>query len=766
MSTISNRDNCSSVGALLRQAGLRATLSALPAGQLTMLVGSFLVSRASCHDTSTSYCHVWMVPLAVTVLGWLLLAKRDMDSIARQSRWTVVGHTLLSGIVATLIAYKLHIEFPQAMGIDAVFLGCFSMAAMTSGGFAFSFTPSVGIIWLVPFFVSNCWALYQSASAQAAAMGFLFFLYSAYVVFAIVSLAKGARERMKNRIQAEEQNEVIKLLLHDFEENAGDWLWETDAQGHFTYVSSRMDGVLGPKLEQTGNKDAIALIARSYPVLGLEEKAMLKRLQGFLDNPRPFKDETIKVYINGELHWWSLSAKPLLSTDGNVIGWRGVGRDITHLRRTIEDIERQANYDVLTGIPNRFFMRKQLDVFFADGGNRQHIAFVQLSISNFKSINSIYGHNNGDQVLSETAARLQKFSNTYQAVVARIGGSDFSIFIPQASEYVEAILEIFLETLMNPILIGEGSMEIKVKAGCVLGSSSISGTDYVLQCAEMALAAAKEKSDGNLVLFDQMLADKRIRQMSLVSDLRFAVKNEELFAFYQPQIRVCDGSLAGAEALIRWASPRVGFVSPADFIPLAEKNGHIIEMGNWMLDKACRDALLWPYPIKVAINASAIQLEQSSFVAQVLDAASCAQLPLHRLKIEITESAFIGDSEKVKKSLTSLREHGIAIALDDFGTGYSSLSYLSKYPISELKIDQSFVRTMERNQDSVKIVETIVRLAKNLDLTTTAEGVETEYQAHVLKELGCDYYQGYLYGKPMPHSDLIAYANKQVGQLL
>jgi len=739
---------------------LQRCLKGLLGGQLVMVLGAITVWFYTGLGKENLLHHYWLIILAVMILLWFTLVRRDITKKDELNPRDMPKHIVFSGLVASWIAGYLYIQFPQVSGLVEVYLGCYSMGALTMGGLAFVHAPWMGVFWVLPFFASCFGRILVDDGWNGLPVAMMLILYCTYIVASLFIYNRRIQSRLAARLQTEEKNEIIKLLLHDFEDNASDWLWESDAQGRMTYLSERVDGKIGVSLEDVRSERMMDVIKRLFPQYEPEDHARMEHLRQLFDQGKAFKDFSYRVFIEGEWRWWVISAKPLY-TNGVLQGWRGVGRDITHVRRHAEEIERQANYDALTGIPNRFYLHRLLDEFFASGADRSQLAFVLISIGNFKNVNAIYGQAAGDAVLCETGERLQEFAEKQKAQVARIGGADFAIFIAQTTSIVEGALEILLETLALPVATGNGFLEVTAKAGCVLGSESVTGTDYVLQCAELALVAAKESTTARLVLFDQKMAEHRIWQTSLASELRYAAQNNEYFALYQPQIRVSDGVVAGAEALVRWICPKVGFVSPADFIPLAEKNGQIIDLGNWMLARASQDAMNWPSHIKVAVNASAVQLMQAGFAAQVFEACSHSGLPLERLKIEITESALISDSDKVKKSLRALRDQGVTIALDDFGTGYSSLSYLSKYPVSELKIDQSFVRTMEDNADSVKIVETIVRLARNLRLTTTAEGVETPYQASQLRELGCDYYQGYLYGKPMPHEDLLRMVEKQ-----
>ena len=734
-------------------ASMKATLRTTPVALLFILLGAVVIGFYAGGDIRLDMA--WIGGLTLLEGIWYAFYRRDMAKQGIVRLADVRRHAAMAFGVASWMSAYLYIRFPLVAEMQAVFLACYSIGIMTMGGLVFGFSIRISLSWTLPFMLTCMVATMKSEGLKGLPLSLLLMLYTVYLCYMTHVVRRHSQQRMEARLKAERQSETIGLLLRDFEDSASDWLWECDAEGRMTYVSDRVDGKIGPKLDELRREPMGQIMKRLFPEYEEEDLARLQALEQLFKKGKAFQDYSYRVFLQGGWRWWTVSAKPLYE-DGVLKGWRGVGRDTTHIRQHAELIERQANFDALTGLPNRFYLRRHLDEFFAAKKKNEGMAFAMCSLCNFKTVNTIYGHITGDAVLKETAARLKAFAQREQAFVARIGGPDFALFIPQANAYVDAQLEIFLETLSLPISTANGLQELSVKAGCVLGSDSVTGADYLLQGAELALASAKEQASTVLVLFDRQMANHRLKQMSLVSELRYAVANEELFALYQPQIRVADGRVAGAEALVRWTSTRVGLVSPADFIPMAEKNGYIVEIGDWVLDRACQDALDWPKEWKVSVNASAVQLMQSGFAAKVLDCVKRHGLNPERLKIEITESAFIGDSDKVKKNLFAVRDHGITVSLDDFGTGYASLSYLSKYPVNELKIDQSFVRTLESRQDSQKIVETIVRLAHGLKLGTTAEGVETEFQARLLRELGCDYYQGYLYGKPMGSAQLMS----------
>lgn len=742
---------------IMRQASLLAFFETMPIIVLTMYVGAILVSDHSCRDNSYLSCQFWLLPMGLTIAAWIATARHDHRH-PNSNEGSMLARHLLFALAASLqLSWHIFDYVQQSQTIGDLFLGALALACLTVGGFTLTHVPLIGLTWLAPILTAAFGGVLYKDNATSVHFIAIMLLYLAFAVWAVVRHTKRTSERLETRIKAEEHGLAVQSLLSDFEENAGDWLWELDSRLRFSYVSPRMRGTLKAQVDNPEQYDVIELIAACYPSFGNEEREQIVALRQLTDNRQPFREHIVKVHTTAGYRWWSISGKPLLDALRNFQGWRGVCRDITSLQNGLQEMERHLNTDPVCQMPNRFYLRGQLENHFANPANLEHSSFALLAIEHFKQLNSVYGQMNGDLVLRETGQRLHRFAQQQHALAARMGGADFAVFFPQSSEYTEATLEILLENLAKPIAIANGTLEIRIKAGCVMEFGGIGGVEQLLQCSEMALIAAKEKPEATLVKFNQDMSEKRLRQVTIVNELRTATRNGEFMPFYQPQIQVSNGALIGAEALIRWPSPRVGMVPPNDFIPLAERNGYISDIGTWMLRKVCRDAKEWHVPLRVSVNASAIQLAQAGFAATVLDAATQAGIPMERLQIELTETALITDNKKVRKNLEILRDHDVSIALDDFGTGYSSLSYLSQYPISELKIDQSFVRKLEHSPESVRIVETIIRLARNLALTTIAEGVETELQADILRDLGCEIYQGYLYGKPMSQKDFTLY---------
>jgi len=415
-----------------------------------------------------------------------------------------------------------------------------------------------------------------------------------------------------------------------------------------------------------------------------------------------------------------------------------------------------ANHDPVTGLMNASCLRNLLDDFHAGRtGEAPNDALVLIELENFKLIDSIVGRRNGELILQEVARRIQEQAGHEPAVTARLDGSCFALFAPFDPDTLETKVRGILAAIHAPLTLGEEVLEIRSCAGYAFAANDADDTESLLRCADLALAAAREGRRSGIKRYDSAMARRARRRVDMSNELEMALERHEFEMRYQPQVDASSGLVVGAEALVRWDSARLGAMSPAEFIPLAEQNGQIVPVGNWILEQACRDAVAWPESWKVAVNVSAGQFINRDFEDEIERARERSGLLAGRLKLEVTESVLIGEELKVDEILRRIRSRAMTVALDDFGTGYSSLSYLTSLPLDELKIDRSFVIAMESDPRTLAIVETILRLAKLLGLSTTAEGVETSSQADLLRRLGCDRFQGFLYGRPVTQAQFL-----------
>ena len=437
-------------------------------------------------------------------------------------------------------------------------------------------------------------------------------------------------------------------------------------------------------------------------------------------------------------------------------GWVATFEDITEWQRAQAQITHMARHDALTNLPNRTLFREQLEQALRLAKRGDKFAVLCLDLDHFKDINDSLGHPIGDALLMEVGRRLSSCVSEGDTV-ARLGGDEFVIVqfcgsdesspaVSLASRIVEAISE--------PYHIGGHQLVIGVSVGISLAPDDGKNPDELLKKADLALYRAKADGRGTYRFFETGMDARAQARRLLELDMRAALPRGEFEMHYQPIRDVAADRIVACEALVRWRHPLRGLIPPGNFIPLAEETGLIVQIGEWVLRTACRDAAAWPDDIGVAVNLSPVQFKNPNLMAHVLDSLAQSGLPAHRLELEITESVLLQNSEATLATLHALRGSGVRIALDDFGTGYSSLSYLRSFPFDKIKIDRSFVEDVTSRNDSLAIVRAVTGLGRSLGIATTAEGVETPAQLELLRREGCTQAQGYLFSKPRPASEV------------
>jgi diguanylate cyclase (GGDEF)-like protein len=428
-------------------------------------------------------------------------------------------------------------------------------------------------------------------------------------------------------------------------------------------------------------------------------------------------------------------------------------RDVTERELAQERMRFLALHDSLTGLHNRAALEQQLELWLATEAAGE-LALLYFDLDRFKAVNDALGHAVGDKVLIETAQRATQTLPAF-AFVARVGGDEFSAVLPGCSlEAAHLWAEALAVAVARPFEVGGHTIHAGASIGISACSKRGETASAVMRQADIALYSAKRSGTGRVVTFEPFMDDARLARLELERDLAAAIENKEFEVVYQPQLGLRSGELVGVEALLRWRRPDGGIVSPARFIPVAEEMGLIHRLGAWVLATACRDAVGWPLPVKVAVNISPVQFETGDLVEAVRQALRSSQLPAERLELEITESTFMRESRRLAESFGRLLEIGVKFSLDDFGTGYSSLAYLHRYPISKIKIDRSFVTGVPADTHSMAILRSVMALAEGLGIRTIAEGIETSEQAEVLRMLGCDDGQGYLFSRPISRADV------------
>jgi diguanylate cyclase (GGDEF)-like protein/PAS domain S-box-containing protein len=430
--------------------------------------------------------------------------------------------------------------------------------------------------------------------------------------------------------------------------------------------------------------------------------------------------------------------------------------DITERKRAEAEAAYLAHHDMLTGLSNRADFRARLtSAIEADGPGGRRLAICCVDLDQFKNVNDTYGHPTGDRLLRLVAQRLRGELGE-RDFAARIGGDEFAVVLDAAGapEAIDATAAQIVETLSQPYAIDGIEVTIGASVGVALFPADGASADELTKNADLALYQAKSEGRRRHRFFQQDLQRAALERRELEADLRGALAERQLEVHYQPLVDISGRKVTGFEALLRWRHPTRGMIAPNDFIPIAEANGLIVPIGEWVLRTACADAANWPDEIAVAVNLSAIQFRAANLTQTVISALAQSGLAPQRLEVEITESALLADTAATAATLHALRRFGVRVALDDFGTGYSSLSHLRGFPFDKIKIDRSFVKDLAKRRDCTAIITAISSLAHSLGIATTAEGVETAEQLDFLRAQGCTQAQGFLFSPARPRADL------------
>ncbi|MDT0268387.1 EAL domain-containing protein [Streptomyces sp. DSM 44915] len=465
---------------------------------------------------------------------------------------------------------------------------------------------------------------------------------------------------------------------------------------------------------------------------------------------------------DGTVLWTNLTVSLLRDAEGTPRYMLVMMEDVSERRLLNLRLRYQATHDALTDLPNRSLFFERLEQTLAAGSAQSRVGLCYLDLDGFKAVNDSLGHAVGDQLLIAVAERLQSCASGPGQMLARIGGDEFVALVidPPSRDAVTELANRALAALATPVTVGDRELTVRASIGVVEGATQALTSAEVLRSADITMYRAKAEGGNRYALADPDSDARAISRHHLTHHLPAALKGCEFFIEYQPLVRMEDGSLEGAEALVRWSHPRHGVLGPDRFIPLAEHTGLIVPLGRWVLQEAVRQACQWqvrgiggPRPLRVNVNLSPRQLHHPELVQDTVAVLEEAGLPPSALCLEVTETAMIRADEHELKPLRELAELGVGIALDDFGTGYSNLANLRRLPASTLKLDRSFTQGLQRDPADpvdLKIVEGIVSLAHALRLSVTVEGVETSTQAEQLRELGCDSAQGWYYARPGP----------------
>lgn len=528
-------------------------------------------------------------------------------------------------------------------------------------------------------------------------------------------------------------------------ESVVEGVYHADEDGRFVDVNPGLALIVGEESPEAAMRSFPGLAA----LLGSDEAfARLHRVLAADGSTGEFTFEIRRR--DGESRWVTLSARLTSRLDGYA-AIDGTLRDITDRQKAEQQLVHLAHHDSLTGLPNRVLLQTRVEAMLAEG---QQCAVHILDLDRFKHVNDSFGHHGGDQLLAVVSRRLCDIVAAGMTL-ARLGGDEFAIVQPLSSggSEVSDLLRRVSEECTRAVRVDGREVSVGVSVGSALFPEHGHDFSTLLRRADMALYAAKAAGRGECRMFSHEIEEQGRRHRELIDDLRQALRRNELSLHYQPKLGMASGKLIGAEALLRWQHPDRGFVSPAEFIPVAEETGLIAEIGEWAFNEACRAIRSWPgqgvRPLPVAVNLSGVQLEDPKMAERFRKILFENHLNPAAVEFELTESEIMSGDERKIAVIRSLADSGVRIAIDDFGTGYSSLAALCDLPVTDLKIDRRFINDIDMPK-GMTIVSSFTNLAHELGLTVTAEGIEDVHQLCLTRKAGCDAIQGYWYSRPLP----------------
>jgi len=562
----------------------------------------------------------------------------------------------------------------------------------------------------------------------------------------------GTIHDITDRVEHEKELEIASIVF----KNSSDGILITNKNNKIVSVNKSFEKLTGYHKDEVIGKDPRLLSS------GWGDKEFYKNMWSSLQKNDFWSDKLRDRKKDGSIYEVEQSIVCVRDKNNEIINYIAISRDITEVKNREDEIHQLVFYDFLTKLPNKKLFKQEVETYLKSSHyNNEEFAILFLDLDNFKWINDSLGHQAGDVLLVEMASKLKNIISQ-DSILSRLGGDEFIILAPYENLLsISQLANAILETVKDPIEIQGKEVNVGWSIGISLYPQNGENYNDLLKNADAAMYEAKDKGKNTFRYFNDAMNQDAIYRLELDTKLRHAIANNSFFLNYQPKYSYTDDKTIGVEALIRWIDKDFGFIPPDKFIPIAEESNYINKIGHWVIKQALHDLKIinetLTFPISISINVSANQLDDEDFYNEVKELLSESGVEPSLVEFEITETSIMQNIQSVIEILKKIKKLGVKISIDDFGTGYSSMSYLKKLPIDTLKIDREFVKELESDDDSKSIVSAIMALAKSLNLTTVAEGVENEKQKEILRESKCDMLQGYLYSKPLSLDDLVKF---------
>jgi diguanylate cyclase (GGDEF)-like protein len=649
-----------------------------------------------------------------------------------------ISFMLLIGMNGSALIWTQADQISQLFGLIILF-GCVGAVAGRNAA-----RPTIVVGQVLALTLPLCIAFWSHGDAWHVGLSALMIL----VMVSVVSTTKFLNRHLLRAILSSREEKLQKERFDMALSNMAQGLCMSNAAGRLSVVNRRFYELFDIREELAGT-DLSQLpykIAHENRVQEFEGLTFVAGFERFIKHPDP---GVFTAVVND--HIYDFKCEQM--TDGGLLI---VAEDVTESRTAARKIEQMAMYDSLTGLPNRFQFRNKIQEVADRMEDGKGFSVLYIDLDLFKEVNDTLGHPVGDKLLYKVAQRLKNALGK-DGTVARFGGDEFLVLLEATQDRasIDALCENLLNTLSAPYQVDENMIIIRASIGTATAPADGRAADDIIKKADMALYHAKANGRGSFSHFTVEMDEKARKKRQIETDLRDAIQNNQLEVYYQPIVNSKTGYISACEALVRWRLPDGTSISPAIFIPIAEETGQIVELGGWVLNRACQDAATWPAHIRVAVNFSPVQFRHGNVVDVVKKALWRSGLKANRLEIEVTETTVIQNADTTMVTFEKLAELGVRLSLDDFGSGYSSLSYLNRFPFHKIKIDRAFVRELD-DPKSAAVISAVRHLSDILGLSLVVEGVETVEQLIILSAGGACDIQGFLFSEPKPHDELKA----------